>query len=118
MILQAIENAQFHGINLKHGVTNVVSGDCIFESVIDSINMQDCFEESLDGTPDLWRYEWMSETENIAFKEWNGGLSVEDWKSQFRKLKQSGVYEQSLGDLLPPGIAHYLSAQMFNCLTA
>ena len=106
MISKAIENAQFHGINLKPGVKNVVSGDCIFESVIDSINLQDCFEESFDGTADLWRYKWMSETEKIAFKEWNGGLSAEDWKSQFMKLKQSGIYELSLGDLVPPGIAH------------
>ena len=41
MISQAIENAEFHGIKLKPGVQNVVNGDCIFESVVDSIDMQD-----------------------------------------------------------------------------
>ena len=48
----------------------------------------------------------MTEIENSAFNEWNGGLSIEEWKSGFYLLKQSGTYEYTLGDLVPPGIAH------------
>jgi hypothetical protein len=53
-----------------------------------------------------WRNKWMSEIEEIAFAEWNGGLSLEEWKDGFNVLKQPGTYEFTLGDLVPPGIAH------------
>ena len=36
----------------------------------------------------------------------NGGLSLEEWKDGFNVLKQPGTYEFTLGDLVPPGIAH------------
>ena len=49
MVTKAIENAEFHGIRLHQGISNLADGDCIFESVIDSVNTRDCFEESFDG---------------------------------------------------------------------
>ena len=106
MVTKAIANAEFHGIHLHQGVKNLANGDCIFESVIDSVNTRDCFEESFDGTPAELRYIWMSITEKVAFEGWNLGMSVEEWKAEFDKLKQPGVYELTLGDLVPPGIAH------------
>ena len=48
----------------------------------------------------------MSEIETIAYQGWNGGLTLEEWKNGFDILKQSGTYELTLGDLVPPGIAH------------
>ena len=66
-----------------------------------------CFEESFDGTPAELRKIWMSITENVAFEGWNSGMSSEEWKAGFDKLKQPGVYELTLGDLVPPGIAHF-----------
>ena len=38
MVAKAIENAVFHGIHLRQGIKNIAKGDCIFESVIDSVN--------------------------------------------------------------------------------
>ena len=58
------------------------------------------------GTPDYWRNVWMSTIENIAFKDWHGNLSLEEWKAEFEVLKRSGMYEVQLGDLVVPGIAH------------
>ena len=106
MVTKAIGNAAFHGIDLHHGVKNLANGDCLFESIVDSINTRDCFKESFDGTPAHWRNIWMSNIEEIAFDEWNGGLSPEEWKAGFETLKQSGTYELVLGDLVPAGIAH------------
>ena len=48
----------------------------------------------------------MSNIEEIAFDERNGGLSSEEWKAGFEALKQSGTYELVLGDLVPAGIDH------------
>ena len=48
----------------------------------------------------------MSEVEKIAFTDWNGNLSKQQWQEGFETLKQSGNYELSLGDLVPPGIAY------------
>ena len=106
MINKAIQNAQFHGIHLRQGVKNLANGDCAFETVLDSINTQTCFAETFPGTPAYWRNIWMSEIETIAYQGWNGGLTLEEWKHGFDMLKQSGTYELTLGDLVPPGIAH------------
>ena len=106
MINKAIQNAQFHGIHLRQGVKNLANGDCAFETVLDSINTQTCFAETFPGTPAYWRNIWMSEIETIAYQGWNGGLTLEEWKHGFDILKQSGTYELTLGDLVPPGIAH------------
>ena len=106
MVNKAIENAKFHNINLYHGVPNMAGGNCAFESIIDNISTRQCFEEKFDGTPDHWRFVWMSEIENIAFNDWHGALSMERWKAEFQILKHSRSYELELGDLVIPGIAH------------
>ena len=106
MVERAIQNAEIHGINIHHGVRNLANGDCAFETVLDSINTRPCFGETFQGTPAYWRNKWMSEIEEIAFAEWNGGLSLEEWKDGFNVLKQHGTYEFTLGDLVPPGIAY------------
>ena len=106
MVKKAIKNAEIHGINLHHGVRNLANGNCAFESVLDSINTRTCFEDSFDGTPSYWRKVWMTQLEKIAYADWNAGLSKQEWKEGFDKLKQSGTYELGLGDLVPPGIAH------------
>ena len=106
MVQKAIENAEFHGIHLYHGVPNMANGNCAFESIIDNISTRQCFGEKFDGNPDYWRYTWMSEIENIAFDEWHGNLSLECWKTEFAALKHARVYETELGDLIVPGIAH------------
>ena len=46
----------------------------------------------------------MSKIEDIAFDDWNGGLSPEEWKAGFERLKLSGTYELALGDLVPAGL--------------
>ena len=106
IVKKAIANGKFHGINLYQGVRNLANGDCAFESVIDSINTRSCYEDSFDGTPEYWRHIWMSEIEQIGFKKWNGGMSLQEWKAGFEMLKQPGTYECTLGDLVPAGIAH------------
>ena len=106
MIKKAIQNAHFHGIQLRQGVTNLANGDCAFESVLDGINTRACFGETYEGTPAYWRNVWMSKVEKIAFHEWNNGMSIQEWKDSFEVLKQAGTYEVALGDLVPPGIAH------------
>ena len=98
MVDTALRNAEAHGINLKHGVPSLGNGDCAFESVIDSINTRNCFDNHFDGEPSKWRYEWMTVIEEIAYEGWNGGLTKQQWKEGFDVLKQSGTYEFSLGD--------------------
>ena len=106
MVNKAIEDAKFHNINLYHGVPNMADGNCAFESIIDNITTRQCFGETYDGTPDHWRFVWMSEIENIAFNDWHGSMSMERWKAEFQILKHSRSYELELGDLVVPGIAH------------
>ena len=69
MIERAISNAMIHGINLQAGVRNLADGNCAFETVIDSINTRECFNETLDGDPDEWRLIWMSEVENVDYEK-------------------------------------------------
>ena len=106
MVRRAISNAMFHGINLHHGVPNLANGNCAFEATIDSINTRSCFEETFDGTPDYWRKIWMEEIEQIAYKNFHGGLTCNQWKQAWSVLKESGTYEYQLGDLVLPGISH------------
>ena len=106
MINKAIANAASHGISLHHGVGNLANGNCAFESVIDNISTRSCFGETYNGTPDYYRYAWMSEIERIAFDDWNSGLSKDEWKESWGVLKQSRVHEHNFGDLIIPGIAH------------
>jgi hypothetical protein len=101
MVSRAIQNAEIHGIHLHHGVRNLANGDCAFETVLDSISTQTCFGETFEGTPAYWRNIWMTEIEKIAFNDWNGGMSIEEWKAGFEVLKRSGTYELALSDLVP-----------------
>ena len=73
MLEKAIQNAKFHGINLHPGVRNLANGDCAFETVIDSISTRPCFDEVYQGTPEYWRRVWVSEVEQVGYKDWNGG---------------------------------------------
>ena len=106
IIKRAIENAKAHGINVHAGVRNLGNGNCLFESVIDSINTRTVFQESIEETPDTCRSIWMQEVEDIAYDEWNSGLTKKEWADGWLALKNSRVYECRLGDLILPGIAH------------
>ena len=106
MIAKAVANARAHGINLHSGVRNLATGDCAFETIIDSMSIRSCFEEVYDGTPEYWRRTWMSVVEQVAYNGWHGGLSMSEWNLGWDKLKESGTYEYTLGDLVVPGIAH------------
>ena len=112
MVKIAIQNAKFHGINLYPGTMNKGLGDCVFESVLDNINKRDCFDEILTEDSMFWRHCWMTEIESIAFDNWNQGRTEDEWRSEFSLLKQPGVYEVSLGDLVPPGIAHCIKKNL------
>ena len=48
----------------------------------------------------------MEEVERIAYEGFNAGLTKSQWKEEWAKLKESGAYEYSLGDLVLSGIAH------------
>ena len=106
IVKKGVSNGQIHGINLHPGVENLGNGNCAFECVIDSINTREAFDDTYDGTPDNWRYIWMSEVENIAYENWNRGYTREQWGVEWDKLKHSRTYECDLGDLVLPGIAH------------
>ena len=106
IIERAIINAKGHNINFHAGVRNLANGNCAFETIIDSINTRKCFKETLDGTPDEWRYLWMTKVENVAYDKWNNGLTKVEWQAGWATLKKSGTYEYELGDLVLPGIAH------------
>ena len=71
IVKNGVSNGKIHGINLHPGVENLGNGNCAFECVIDSINTREAFDDMYDGTPDNWRYIWMSEVENIAYENWN-----------------------------------------------
>ena len=106
MVNRAISCAKSHGINVHRGVANLANGDCAFETMMDSISTRSCFYETYEGTPEYWRKVWMGETENVAYTKFNGGLTRMQWAEGWNKLKESGTYEYSLGDLVLPGIAH------------
>ena len=106
MVSRAISCANSHGINVHRGVANLANGDCAFETMIDGISTRSCFGESYQGTPEYWRKVWMEEIERIAYDNFNGGLTETQWKDGWAKLKESGAYEYTLGDLVLPGIAH------------
>ena len=103
---RAVLNAKVHGICIRPGVENLGNGNCAFETVLDSINTRECFLDKLRGSPDEFRHKWMSVVENLAYENWNGGLSRAEWNQGWAVLKQSGTYEYKLGDLVLPGIAH------------
>ena len=106
IIQRAVENAKAHGINVHAGVVNLGNGNCVFESIIDSINTRSSYPETLDGTPDEWRRIWMEEVEHVAYESWNPGMTRVEWEAGWSVLKSSRTYECKLGDLVLPGIAH------------
>ena len=83
IIKRAVENARAHGINVHAGVQNLGNGNCLFESVIDSINTRSIFQEIIEETPDNCRRIWMEEVEDIAYDEWNLGLSRAEWAEEW-----------------------------------
>ena len=108
MIDKAVNSAKVHGINIHAGVENLANGNCIFESVIDSINTRASFEEHLDESPDYYRHNWMAEVEDVAYEDWNNGMTRAEWSAGWQVLKEPRAYEYELGDLVLPGIAHYI----------
>ena len=120
MIEKATANAAAHGIKIHAGSKTPGDGNCIFASVLDNLNTRDSFDEWYDGTPDHWRNIWMSELENVAYNDWNNGLSQEEWLEAWHVLKNSRIYECSLGDLLLPGVAHCVKKDIliFNTTTS
>ena len=106
IIESAVANAKAHGIDLHAGPESLGDGNCAFESIIDSINTRSCFHETIDGTPDHWRFRWLTEVEDIAYNVSDNGLSEDEWKTQWSILKTSRTYEMGLADLVLPCIAH------------
>ena len=106
MISKAIEIASKLGIQMYHPFLNSANGKCAFEGVIDNINWRPCFDKTYSGSPDYYRALWMNEIENIAFDDWNMGLSRTEWHKEWTLMKNSRTYENCLGDLIIPGIAH------------
>ena len=106
MLLNAMENASKFGIQMYHPYLNSANGNCAFEGVIDNINSRPCFQESYNKSPDYYRTTWMSEIEKIGFEDWNMGLSRAEWHKEWNLMKNSRAYENCLGDLIIPGIAH------------
>ena len=106
IITRAVANAAAHGINIHAGVKNLANGNCLFESVIDSINTRDSFLKKVEGSPDFWRKTWLKEVEDIAFKKWPYGMTNSEWREAWSALKMPRVYETELGDIVLPCIAH------------
>ena len=46
IIDRAVSNAKFHGINIHAGVKNLGNGNCVFETIIDTVNTRDSFQET------------------------------------------------------------------------
>ena len=55
---KAIAIAKKHGINIHADEPNSADGNCIFESVISSINNRNCFPENFKESPDYYRKKW------------------------------------------------------------
>ena len=106
MIIKAIAEAEKHGIKVHNTTPNSADGNCIFESVIDSINRRSCFQQSLPELPDHYRKRWLEEVESIGYDKWNCGKTIAEWKEEWSILKSSKTYEYDLGDLILPGVAH------------
>ena len=119
MIEKAIANARAHNINVHTVSKTAGDGNCIFESVLNNINLRESFLESYDGTADHWRNVWMTEVEGRAYANWNCGLSEEEWLEEFHRLKSSRIYECMLGDLILLGVAHCIQKDIliFNTST-
>ena len=107
MVNTAILNAEFHGINLHHGVPNLANGDCAIEAIADNISTRPEFMEVFNGGSEYNRRVWMEEAENLVLNFSGGaGMTEDDFRAQWGVLKQSGNYEYELGDYVLAAIAH------------
>ena len=103
---EAIANAKKHGIDVHADEPNSADGNCVFESVMSSINNRNCFGENLEESPDYYRKKWLEEVEKFAYDQWNLGKTKAEWKHEWSILQNSRTYQYDLGDLILPGIAH------------
>ena len=107
MVKRAIANAKFHGINVRHGSPNKAQGNCAFEAVADNISVRPCFEEVLSDGDEVYRREWLEETEDLVFNFCGGaGMLIKDFQREWNLLKEPGNYEYALADYILPTIAH------------
>ena len=107
MVAVAIANAHAHDISLVHQIPNLAKGDCLFESIVDNINLRESFNERIDGHSAYHRKKWLSETEDLVFQfSGGGGMSKENFQSEWSLLKKPGNYEYEFGDYILHSIAH------------
>jgi hypothetical protein len=106
MISRAITSARNHGINLRHGSPNPGTGDCAFESVIQSNNERQCFREKFPLSINTYRQIWVTDMANRTVDtDWNI-LSRQEWLKGWEEMMIPGTYERGIfGDLMLPGIA-------------
>jgi len=103
---KAIGIAKKHGISVHADEPNSADGNCVFESVMSSINNSNCFQENFEESPNYYRKMWLDEVEKFAYDNWNLGKTEAEWKYEWSILKCSRTYEYDLGDLILPAIAH------------
>ena len=95
MVTKAIESARRHGAKLIQGKLNQADGNCAFESVINNVNLRDCFQTKLPFSPLTYRVQWMTNLQNqeSRYPLLGAGYTVEEKRENWDRLKQSGVYE-------------------------
>ena len=82
MVVQAIESAKKHNINLTQGILNKADGNCAFESVINNINYRHCFEHKLQHSVQTYRQRWMTNLENKSSEYPTLGAGFTDQEQQ------------------------------------
>ena len=102
----AKRNAKRHNINVIHGRPNDASGNCAFEAVI--YNIQDRRELSPEQKINLSILEsrrlWITELQSVI--ESNHPEIPRGLESQWKKIKEDGVYEvEIVGDLMMNAIS-------------
>ena len=79
LISRAITSARHHGINLTPGSPNPGTGDCAFESVIQSNNERQCFREKFPLSINTYRQILVTDMANRTVDtDWNI-LSRQEW---------------------------------------
>ena len=110
MIDTAIKVGKYYGLNLKAGIPNLASGDCAIETTLDQLDKRPEFDgHHLPGDPQFYREKWFLEIERDAWgTSWSARWSdsPSKWKSGWEFMRQKGVYEHELGDIVMHGIAH------------
>ena len=72
MISRVISSSRKHGVNLEHGSINPGLGDCAFESVIQNINLRQCFREKFPLAISYYRRIWVTDMASRTLDtEWN-----------------------------------------------